>query len=406
MRFLTRVFLFGCLAALPALGAELPQRQPPAQLTFVKVFEGSAPDYIYVSVKETGEALYKGQPGQEAEGREFRLSSNTAGHLFSLAAALGYFRGLELESRYRVAYMGTKTFTYEQAGQKSSVSYNYTENEEAKELQRWFEAIARGRYLYEQLESRLRYDRLGIIGVMRELERDFNSGQLVDPQQFVPLLQQVANDPQLARLAQTRAGEMLRRLQGAPPRLQLELVEKRSGLYYRFVLDEPDRAFYESRQLAEAPSLQPWSGPQTALVRLRELLPLTNNLREMHSSADDEQAPAVYRFTYDAGAEHNLLVFVQPPNAPVAEMVHVFRQIIQQDYLGKRLDKAVKGEGELLLVVLQELEAVLSRDGVISPDKFVPPLEAIANGETYDSVTRQQAQRVLAQIRRSSPASQ
>jgi len=398
--------LLACLAWVAGFCALPARSQQPAQLMFVKVFEGSAPDYVYVSVRETGEALYKGRPEEEAEGREFRLSPSTTGRLFGLAASLGYFRGLQLESRYRVAYMGTKTFTYELGGQKSSVSFNYTENEDAKELQRWFEAIARGRYLYGQLESRLRYDRLGIIEVLRDLERDFNSGQLIDPQQFVPLLQQVANDRQLARLAQTRAGEMLRRIQGAPPRLQLELVEKPSGRYYRLVVDEPDRTFYEARQLAEAPNLQPWSVPPSAVSRLRELLPLTNNLRGTRAIGEDEQTPTVYRFTYESGAEHNLAVFVQPPNAPVAEMVHVFRQIIQQNYLGQRLDKAVKGKGELLLVVLQEMEAVLSRDGVIAPQEFVPQLEAIAQGESYDPVTRRQAERVLAQLRSSSPASQ
>lgn len=402
MRALSSILLFVALAALPA-SAATPAAEAPARLVFVKSFEGSAPDYMYVAVQQTGEALYKGQPEEEA--REFRVSAGTVSRLFGMAASLGYFRGLQLESQHRVAYMGTKTFTYEQGKEKSSVSFNYTENEDAKELQRWFEAIARGRYLYAQLEARLRYDRLGIIPVIRELERDFNAGQIVDPQQFAPLLQQVVGDPQVARLAQTRAGEMLRRIQGAPPRLQLELVEKPTGRYYRLVVDGPDRTLYEARQLAESPNLQPWSVPPAAVARLQDLLQLTNNLRGMHALADADELPIVYRFTYESGAEHNLAVFAQPPNALVAEMVHVFRQVIQQSYLRTRLDKSVKGEGELLLVVLQELEALLARDGVVAPQEFVPQLEAIAGGESYDSVTRQLAQRVLTRIRGSSPAS-
>jgi len=403
MRALVCVLLLVVLAALPAYGATAPA-EAPAQLVFVKVFEGSAPDYMYVAVQETGEALYKGQPDEEA--REFQVSAGTVSRLFGLAASLGNFRGLQLESEHRVAYMGTKTFTYEQGKEKSSTSFNYTENEDAKELQRWFEAIARGRYLYAQLESHLRYDRLGIIPVIRDLERDFNAGQIVDPQQFAPLLQQVVSDPQVARLAQTRAGEMLRRIQGGPPRLQLELVEKPTGRYYRLVVDGPDRTLYEARQLAESPNLQPRSVPPSAVARLRDLLQLANNLRGMRAIADDEQLPIVYRFTYESGAEHNLAVFAQPPNALVAEMVHVFRQVIQQSYFGQRLDKAVKGEGELLLVVLQEMEAVLVRDGVVAPQEFVPQLETIVQGESYDAVTKRQAERVLARLRSASPASQ
>ncbi|HXE75283.1 MAG TPA: hypothetical protein VNN18_06585 [Candidatus Xenobia bacterium] len=393
MRARIIVLLLALAAAQPTPSAE------PALLTFTKVFEDSAPNYIYVAVRETGRAFYKGQP--EEEPREFQLSSGTVSRLFGFAASLGYFRDLALESRYRVAYMGKKTFTYEQGGQKSSVSFNYTENEDAKELQRWFEAIARGRYLYEQLEARLRYDRLGIIPVIRELERDFNSGQIVDPQQFAPLLQQVAQDPQIARLARTRAGELLRRIQGAPPRFQLELVEKPTGRYYRLVVDEPGGTAYEARLLAEQPNLQPWRVPAPAVARLRELLQLADNLRGLRA-ADDEQAPVLYRFTYESGAEHNLAVFVQPPNAIVAEMVHVFRQIIQQDFVERRLAMAVKGEGEMLLVVLKDMEAVLARDGVIAPQDFVPQLEAIVSDANYDGVTRQQAERVLAQLRGSS----
>ncbi len=142
------------------------------------------------------------------------------------------------------------------------------------------------------------------------------------------------------------------------------------------------------------------------MARLQELLQLANNLRGMHAIADDEQIPVVYRLTYESGAEHNLAVFAQPPDALVAEMVHVFRQIIQQSYLRPRLDKAVKGEGELLLVVLQEMEALLARDGVIAPQEFVPQVEAIVQGESYDAVTKRQAERVLARLRGSSPASQ
>lgn len=370
-----------------------------AVLRFTKVFPGSLPDYVDVSVDEEGAATYRGRPDEDAELQRFQLSPEVTQRLFSLAAALNHFQGIELESRHKVAFMGEKTFAYTKEGRESRVSFNYTENPTAQELQELFEAIGRGRFYYEQLESRLRYDRLGIIEVMRAFERDFNAGKLMDVQQFAPLLEQIANDPTLARLARSRAADLLRRVRGGPARLELELVEKRSGLFYRLVVEEPGQAFYESRRIGESPNLQTWRVSEAPIARLLELVPLANYFRDAPMSSEAEQAPGVYRLTYDSGAEKNNMVFVTAPSAPVAEMVHIFRQILQQEYFGERLRKAERGEGEMLLIVLQELDAAVQRDNLVAPQEFVPRLEAIAAGEGTDPVTRQQAEQLLARLR-------
>jgi hypothetical protein len=385
--------LLACASAWSALG------ESPAVLRFTKVFPGSSPDYVEVAVEESGAATYRGRPDEDAEQQRFQLSPEVAQRLFSLARALNYFQGIDVESRHKVAFMGEKTFSYLQGGRESSVRFNYTEDPTALELQERFEAIGRGRFYYEQLESRLRYDRLGIIEVMRNFERDFNAGKLIDVQQFAPLLEQIANDPSVARLARSRAADLLRRVRGGPARLELELVEKRSGLFYRLVVEEPGQAFYESRRIGDSPNLRPWRVSEAAIRRLLELVPLANYLRDTPQSGEAEQSAGVYRLTYESGAERNNTVFVTPPSAPVAEMIHIFRQILQQEYFGERLRKAERGEGEMLLVVLQELDAAVQRDSLVAPKEFVPQLEAIANGESVDAVTRKQAEQLLARLR-------
>ena len=394
--------LLVCLvfALSPSLGFTQEGEHP--RLRFTKVFPGSWPDYVEVSVDETGAATYRGRPDEDAESQSFTLSPDTTRRLFALTAQLNYFQGIELESSHKVAFMGEKTFAYAKAGRESSVRFNYTENSTAAELQELFEAIGRGRFYYEQLESRLRYDRLGIIEVMRAFERDFNAGKLTDVQQFAPLLERIANDPSLARLARSRAADLLRRVRGGPARLEVELVEKRSGLFYRLVVEEPSQAFYESRRIGESPNLQPWRVSEAAIRRLLELVPLANYFRDAPMSGEAEQAPGVYRLTYESGAEKNNTVFVAPPSAPVAEMIHIFRQILQQEYFGERLRKAERGEGEMLLIVLQELDAAVQRDNLVAPKEFVPRLEAIAGAEGTDPLTRQQAEQVLARLRATS----
>ncbi|MGH9788344.1 MAG: hypothetical protein ACRD4U_06550 [Candidatus Acidiferrales bacterium] len=373
-----------------------------AVLRFTKIFPGSLPDYMDVSVEESGAATYRGRPEEDAELQQFQLSPELTQRLFRLTAELNHFQGIELESPHKVAFMGDKTFVYAKGGRENRVTFNYTENSKALELQELFEALGRGRFYFEQLESRLRYDRLGIIEVMRSFERDFNAGKLTDVQQFAPLLERIANDPSLARLARSRAADLLRRVRGGPSRLEMELVEKRSGLFYRLVVEEPGQAFYESRRIGESPNLQPWRLSEAAIARLLELVPLANYFRDAPISSDAEQAAGVYRLTYESGAEKNNMVFVTAPSVPVAEMIHIFRQILQQEYFGERLLKAERGEGEMLLIVLQELDAAVQRDNLVAPKEFVPRLEAIAAAESTDPITRQQAEQVLARLRTAS----
>ena len=396
-----RLFLLVCLL-LAGVAPLWPSPGDGAVLRFTKIFPGSFPDYMDVTVAEDGAAVYRGRPEEDAEVQEFQLSADVTRRLFSLAAALNYFQGVELESRHKVAFMGDKTFVYTQGERENRASFNYTVNPKAMELQELFEAIGRGRFYYEQLESRLRYDRLGIIEVMRAFERDFNAGKLADVQQFSPILERIANDPSLARLARSRAADLLRRVRGGPARLELELVEKRSGQFYRLVVEEPGQAFYENRRIGESPNLQPWRASEAAIARLLELVPLANYLRGAPRMAEDEQAATVYRLTYESGAEKNNAVFAAPPSAPVAEMIHIFRQILQQEYFGERLLKAERGEGEMLLIVLQELDTAVQRDNLVAPTQFVPRLEAIASAESTDPVTREQAERLLARLRAAS----
>lgn len=389
------------LSSFPLL-AQSPQAAAGTQLVFTKTFEGSLPEYSYVAVWETGDAVYRGHSEEDAEKQEFRLSGDLTARLFSLAAALNWFEGIELEARPKVAYMGLKTFACEKGGRRSSVSFNFTQDPTALELQRLFEAIALGRFYYERLEHRLLYDRLGVLELLRQFERDYAAGRLVDMEQFVPLLERIANDRGLARMAQTRATELLRRIQRGGARLEMELVEKRAGLFYRLVIEEPNQAFYESRLIGESPRLQPADIPSQVVSRLLELAQLASYFRGAAIRPEDEASPLLYRFLYEAGPEQNRATFASPSTAALSEMVHIFRQVIQQFYFQQRFEESLAGKGEMVVVVLQELEKMLGRDGLVDPGRFAPQLEAIANGGDYDSHTRELAARLLEQIRTSS----
>src|SRR3972149_5390903 len=85
--------------AVPGLTAE----NLPARLPLPKLFKGRVPEYMRVTLAESGEAIYQGggemDPG---EPETFRVSPGVTARVFALAAEMNYFRGVALESRHDV----------------------------------------------------------------------------------------------------------------------------------------------------------------------------------------------------------------------------------------------------------------------------------------------------------------
>ncbi|MFQ5777773.1 MAG: hypothetical protein ACE5IP_07170 [Terriglobia bacterium] len=387
--------LLGSLALGLVRAAEKPA---PARLTYEMIFEGSAPEYIYLTVQDDRQAVYRGGKVDEPdEPDSFRVSEKVTRRLFALVAALHYFQGTDLQSPRSVARMGKKTFAYEKDGQRADVTYNFTENDTAKELQRLCEQVARGRYHLRQLQFRLIFDRLGVMDALRRFESDLNKGRLVDVEQFALILERVAGDRRLMNLAQARARELLRRIRSRHPRLQLEYTDQETGWYYRLVVEGKGAVTLQSRRFDRPPNPRSIALPVAAVRRLLELVAQANYLRGMTPSAPGQRSG--YRLTYSAGAEQHQTTFLTPPTATLAEMTHIFQQVLQQEHLRGRLQAAVEENSIMLQVILQEFEQAVSRDALIAPEDFVPLLESIARGNGYHERAREQAGRLLARVR-------
>lgn len=392
-----------CTEPAPAV-AEAGAASARAKLTFTKEFRASRPEYVRVTVDETGEASFEGgEMNVSRETQSFRLSLETTKRLFTLAAELNYFRGTTLESPKSVANLGKKTFSYEKGGALATVTFNWTENPTAAELQKLFERIARGRWLAAQLEFQMQFDRLGIVVTMREFEQEFNAGGLVDAEQFASLLERIAGDRRVARLAQTRAEALLRRVRGAPGRLEIEYGDQNANRYYRLLVEETGAASFESRRFADAPNPQPLTMPPAAINRLLQLVREGNYLRGETGYREESTVLSGYRIVYESGPLHNEVSFVMPPTAIVAEMVYLFKKAVQQQEFRRRLRAGLEQDETSLLVLLQELERAVTEDKLMDPGEFLPTLDAIAGGAGYSATTREQAGRLAARIRAAAP---
>lgn len=184
------------------------------RLTFTKVLEGSFPEYLSVTVDANGEGTYEGRKlAAAAEPRPLKLKPSTTRQIFDLVAALNYFEADDLESGRRVANLGMKTFIYEANGRRNEAKFNYTRRREAQQLTELFERLSSVLQHLAALEYAIRYDHLSLPGELRQIELDLRRNALAEPELLAPALEQIAQNRRFLNLAQTRAQNLLARIQ-------------------------------------------------------------------------------------------------------------------------------------------------------------------------------------------------
>ncbi len=201
--------LFAALALVPAGAAAA---DGPA-LTYRRVFKSSNPEYIEIRVPQRGPCGFDIRQLSDAPSLQpFEVGEGLRAKLFELAAKLNYFRNLQLDVKRRIAYLGEKTFRYENGAQAYETSFNYTLNSPANQLMQLFEGLARQQEHQARLERRLRYDRLGVHEALLLFESDLNHRLLPEPERLLPVLQQIADDPRVVEIARQRARALVERL--------------------------------------------------------------------------------------------------------------------------------------------------------------------------------------------------
>lgn len=194
------------IAALLFCIASAVAAQTPA-LTFTKIFPGSQPPYVSISITKTGALEYK-EAAKDENPVKAQLDARTSGTLFDLAQKLDFFK-TPLESGLKVANTGKKTFRYDDGtGKSSQAVFNYSTNVIAQQLLEQFEQIGETERAYIQLERTARFDKLGVNDALAEIESLWLRKQLAAPLQFIPLLNRVASHESYMHLARERAARL------------------------------------------------------------------------------------------------------------------------------------------------------------------------------------------------------
>jgi hypothetical protein len=186
-----------------------------SRLVYSKAFPGSVPAFMQVTLDKAGNIEYR-----EAEDDElplkFQLTGADTQIVFDLAGKLDYFKH-PLESPLKVAFMGTKTFRYENGDQKSETKFNYSEDLAARDLQDWFEKMAESAEHRIDLDRAAKYDKLGVVKALTLLGSAMERKRLVGLDQYLPTLDRIAKNETYMHTARARAAEIAEFIRSPKP---------------------------------------------------------------------------------------------------------------------------------------------------------------------------------------------
>ena len=185
------------------------------RLLYTKTFPGSAPAYVSIRVERNGNGEYKDSPDDDRP-LKFHLNEADANALFALAEKLNRL-SRPLESPAKVAFMGMKTFRFEDGAEQNEVKFNFSEDLDARLLADWFERISETEQLLISLERAAKYDKLGLNKAILQLETAMDRKRVVDAEQMLPLLDRVAKNESYLNMARQRAAAIAEAIRAPKP---------------------------------------------------------------------------------------------------------------------------------------------------------------------------------------------
>ncbi|HVB35236.1 MAG TPA: hypothetical protein VNJ52_12815 [Patescibacteria group bacterium] len=192
------------------LGDAAPSEAAVATITFRKIFKSSSPEFVEIKVDKRGAGTYDiRQIADSPSPQPFQVSAALTAKIFSLAATLHDFSGVQLNARRLIANLGEKTFRFENNGETHQVSFNYTVNSTANQLLTIFEGLSLEDQYLDQLRRSMRYDPLGLDDVLTRLETDLESNAIAEPQALAPVLEQIVSNQRFLDIARDRARQIL-----------------------------------------------------------------------------------------------------------------------------------------------------------------------------------------------------
>jgi hypothetical protein len=173
------------------------------RLFYSKYFKGSVPEFVAITVERDGQVTY-----QEAKDDDnpihIQLDRASVEELFDLTEKLGRFQR-PIESGLKIANLGTKTFRFEDGAERHEIQFNYSEDLNAQALLDYFERITETEQHFVNLDRTAHFEKLGVNDVLLQMQVTWEHNRLVAPEQFLPLLDRIANNESYLHISRERA---------------------------------------------------------------------------------------------------------------------------------------------------------------------------------------------------------
>jgi hypothetical protein len=173
------------------------------RLFYSKYFKGSSPEFVAITVERDGQVTYQ-EAKEDDNPIKIQLDGASVQEMFDLAEKLGRFQR-PVESGLKVANMGLKTFRFEDDAEHHEIQFNYSQDLNAQMLLDRFERITETEQHFANLDRTAHFEKLGVNDVLLQLQVTWERNRLIDPQQFLPLLDRIAKNESYLHISRERA---------------------------------------------------------------------------------------------------------------------------------------------------------------------------------------------------------
>jgi hypothetical protein len=176
------------------------------RLFYSKYFKGSSPEYVAITVERDGQVTYQ-EAKEDDNPIKIQLDRASVQAMFDLAEKLGRFQR-PIESGLKIANLGLKTFRFEDDAERHEIQFNYSEDVNAQMLLDRFERITETEQHFANLDRTAHFEKLGVNDVLLQMQVTWERNRLVDPQQFLPLLDRIAKNESYLHISRERAASI------------------------------------------------------------------------------------------------------------------------------------------------------------------------------------------------------
>jgi hypothetical protein len=176
------------------------------RLFYSKYFKGSVPEYVAITVEQDGQLTYQ-EAKDDDNPIKIQLDRASVREMFDLTEKLDRFQH-PIESGLKIANLGVKTFRFEDGDEHHEIQFNYSEDPNAQALLDRFERVTETEQHFVNLDRTAHFEKLGVNDVLLQMQISWDRNRLVAPEQFLPLLDRIANNESYLHISRERAASI------------------------------------------------------------------------------------------------------------------------------------------------------------------------------------------------------